>query len=154
PAGQGTSIRFFPIMSRLEDQILAALAKKNYQPLKPKALARKLGIPSRQYLDFRQTLRELVRQKRVEMGKNHTVRPAQPHGTVTGIYRRAPAGHGFVRPHVIDGKAGPEILIREENALDAATGDEVLVRLTRKPSRPDLGPVGEVFRVLERATRQ
>src|SRR5262249_33094031 len=36
----------------------------------------------------------------------------------------------------------------------AATGDEVLVRILRKPSRADLGPRGEILQVLERATRQ
>src|SRR5206468_2779310 len=99
-------------------------------------------------------LREMVQQGRLIIGKNHTVRPTPPHGTVTGIYRKTSTGTGFVRPHVIDGHAGPEILIREENALDASTGDEVLVRITRKPSRPDLGPVGVILQVLERATRQ
>ena len=55
---------------------------------------------------------------------------------------------------LIDGHAGPEIRIREDDALDAVTGDEVLVRITRKPNRPDQAPVGEILRVLERATRQ
>jgi ribonuclease R len=141
-------------MSKLEDQILAALSRKNYEPLKPRALARKLGVPSSQYSDFRHTLHDLVQQKRVEIGRNHTIRPAQPHGTMTGIFRRTSTGSGFVRPHLIDGQAGPDIIIREDHALDASTGDEVLVRITRKPSRPDLGPSGEVLRVLERATRQ
>src|SRR5438876_6700273 len=138
----------------LEEQILAAVARKAYQPLKPKALARKLGLPAKDYGSFRWTLRELVKQGRLIVGKNHTVRPTPPHGTVTGIYRKTSTGTGFVRPHVIEGQAGPEILVREENALDASTGDEVLVRITRKPSRPDLGPAGEILQVLERATRQ
>jgi ribonuclease R len=141
-------------MPNLEEQIVSVLARKSYQPLKPKALARKLGVPSSQYSEFRHALRSLVKKNRAEIGKNHTVRPIQPHGTVTGIFRRTGSGFGFVRPHAIDGHAGPEILIREANALDASTGDEVLVRITRKPSRPDLGPVGEILRVLERATRQ
>src|SRR5438445_1147274 len=141
-------------MPNLEEQIVSALARKSYQPLKPKALARKLGLPSARYAEFRQALRSLVKQNRAEMGKNHTVRPTQPHGTVTGIFRRTTSGFGFVRPHAIDGHAGLEILIREGNALDASTGDEVLVRITRKPSRPDVGPVGEILRVLERVTRQ
>src|SRR5215467_11978717 len=135
-------------------QILAAVARKTYVPLKPKALARKLSVPSKQYGDFRRALRELLSQGRVEIGKNHSVRAARPHGTVTGIYRRTGTGTGYVRPHVIDGKAGPEVMIREGDALDAATGDEVLVRITRKPSRPGLGPVGILLQVLERATRQ
>ncbi len=138
----------------LEEQILSAVARKNYQPLKPKALARKLGLSAKEYSQFRWTLRELTKQGRLVIGKNHTVRPTPPHGTVTGIFRRTSAGFGFVRPHVIDGQAGAEILIREENALDAVTGDEVLVRITRKPSRPNLGLSGEILQVLERATRQ
>jgi ribonuclease R len=137
-----------------EETILAALAKKNYQPLKPKALARKLGVPASQYVNFRRALKNLVSQKRIEVGKNHTVRPVQPHGTVTGTYRATSAGFGFVRPHPGDGTAGPEIYIAEGRALDAATGDDVLVRILRKPNRRDLGPSGEILRVLSRATHQ
>jgi ribonuclease R len=138
----------------LEEQILAAVARKTYQPLKPKALARKLGLPDKEYSGFRWTLRELVKQGRLVLGKNHTIRPTPPHGTVTGIYRRTSTGSGYVRPHAVDGQAGPEIFIRQDNALDAATGDEVLVRIVRKPNRPNLNPSGEILQVLERATRQ
>jgi ribonuclease R len=141
-------------MTDLEEQILAALQRKTYQPIKPKALARRLGISAAQYADFRRALRTLVRQGRAEIGKNHLVRPAQQLGTVTGIFRRTAGGFGFVRPHAIDGKAGPEIMIREAAAGDAVTGDEVLVKITRKPSRPDLGPSGRIVEVLERATQQ
>jgi ribonuclease R len=141
-------------MPDLEAQILAAVSRKSYQPVKPKALARKLGVPADEYGDFRRALRALVKQGRVEIGKGHTVRNAAPHGTVTGIYRRTGSGSGFVRPHAIDGKTGPEVFIAEGNALDAVTGDEVLVRITRKPRRPDLSPIGVVLEVLERATRQ
>jgi ribonuclease R len=141
-------------MATLQEKILTALSRKNYQPLPPKRLARKLGLPASQYGAFRGALADLIGQHRVEVGKDRTVRPARPHGTVTGIYRKAGSGSGFVRPHPIEGRAGPEILIRPDDALDAATGDEVLVRITRKPSLPGLGPVGRIERVLERATRQ
>jgi ribonuclease R len=141
-------------MPNLEAQILAAVQRKNYEPLKPKALARLLQVPASQYAAFRQVLRDLIKQKRLIIGKNHTVRPAPPHGTVTGVYRGTAAGFGFVRPHVSDGTIGPEVYISDGKALDAATGDSVLVKITRKPSRPGLGPSGEVVSVLERATRQ
>jgi ribonuclease R len=141
-------------MPDLEAQILAALAKKNYQPLKPKALARKLNVSSSRYADFRRALRSLAKDQRLEIGKNHTVRPAQPHGTVTGIYRSTTAGFGFMRPHPVEGNAGPEVYIPESKKLDAATGDEVLVRILRKPNQRRLGPSGEILRVLERATHQ
>jgi ribonuclease R len=142
------------LMPSLEDQILAAISRRNYQPLKPKALARKVGVTAPEYGDFRRALRALHRDGRIEMGKNHTVRPAPPHGTLTGTYRRTSTGLGFVRPHLIEGQSGAEVRIPEAHSLDAATGDTVLVRLTRKPNRPDMLASGHILRVLERATRQ
>jgi ribonuclease R len=141
-------------MADLTQQILAAVGRKSYQPLKPKALARKLGVPSDQYADFRRALRDLLKQGRVEPGKNHTIRPASGHTTVAGIFRKTSTGTGYVRPHLAEGQAGPEIRIREEDAGDAATGDEVLVRIVRRSRLPDVGPTGKVIEVLERATRQ
>jgi ribonuclease R len=140
-------------MPSYEDQILAAVSHRNYQPLKPRALARKLGVPTPQYPAFRSALRDLLHQGRLELGRNHAVRAIPPHGTVTGTYRRTGTGIGFVRPHLIEGQVGTEIRIAEEDALDAATGDTVLVKITRKPNRPDMNPLGRVLRVVERATR-
>jgi len=141
-------------MPDLESQILAVIGRRSYEPLKPKALARKVGVPQAKYAHFRTALRDLIKQGRAEFGKNHTVRAARPHGTVSGTFRRASTGVGFVRPHPVDGKAGLDILIREGDTLDASTGDTVVVRITRKPGRSDLGPVGEVLSIVERATRQ
>jgi ribonuclease R len=142
------------MMPPFEEQILAAISRRNYEPLKPKALARKIGVTAPQYADFRRALRSLHRDGRIDMGKNHTVKPKPPHGTVTGTYRRTGSGLGFVRPHLLEGQAGAEIRIKEEHALDAATGDTVLVRLTRKPNRPNQRASGQIVRILERATRQ
>src|SRR5437868_5104088 len=110
-------------MPDLAEQILTAVAHKSYHPLKARALARKLNVPTDRYRDFRRVLRELIEQHRIEIGRNQTLRAAQPHGTVTGVFRKTAAGFGFVRPHLVDGQAGPEILIREADVLDASTGD-------------------------------
>jgi ribonuclease R len=141
-------------MPSFEEMILAAVARRGYHPLKPKALARKLGVPAPQYPVFRQALRDLLKQGRLELGRNHAVRATPPHGTVTGTFRRTSTGLGFVRPHFVEGQSAAEIRISEENTRDAASGDSVLVKITRKPNRPDMNPVGEILRVLERATRQ
>jgi ribonuclease R len=141
-------------MADLSEQILSVLRRSNYTPLKPKALARKLGVAAPQYPEFRRALRSLLREGRIQLGKNQTIRPAPPHGTVVGTFRRTGTGTGFVRPHPIEGRTGPEVRIDEADVLDAATGDTVLVRVTRKPSRRDIPPQGKVVRVLERATRQ
>src|SRR4051794_27798705 len=95
------------------NRILAAVGRGKYQPLKPKALARKIGIVPSDYANFRKVLGELVDQGRIEISKSHAVRAVQPHGTVTGTYRRASTGVGFVRPHLVEGQASPEIRIGE-----------------------------------------
>ena len=141
-------------MPSLEDQILSAIARRSYEPLKPKALARKLGVTAPQYADFRRALQSLHRDGRIEMGKSHAIKAKQPHGTITGTYRRTSSGLGFVRPHLIEGQSGAEIRIKEDRSLDAATGDSVLVHLSRKPIRPDQLASGEIVRILERATNQ
>ena len=85
-------------MADLSDQILAHVRKRTYQPLKPKALARKLGVSTPQYDDFKRALRKLLRVKVLEFGKNHTIRGLAPHGSITGTFRRISIGGGFVRP--------------------------------------------------------
>jgi ribonuclease R len=139
-------------MPDLASQIVAALSARGYSPVKPKALARRLGLTTEQYAHFRKTVRDLVQQGRVEFGSNHTLRPVQPHGSVTGTFRRTAAGDGYVRPHAIDGQPGPEIFVREEDTRDAATGDEVAVRITKRPKGDP--PAGVILRVMERATKQ
>ncbi|MCI0738506.1 MAG: ribonuclease R, partial [Gemmataceae bacterium] len=141
-------------MNELEKEILAAVAQPSYHPLKPKALARKLGLSANQYVQFKGSLRALLRNGRIEIGKGNAVRPVAAHASVTGIFRKTSGGFGFVRPHAVDGAQGPEIFIPEEAVGDAVTGDEVLVRIRSASGKRGLGPRGEIFRVLERATRQ
>jgi ribonuclease R len=141
-------------MPDLSDRIVEYVGKRSYQPLKAKALARRLGVGQPEYRAFRQALRDLVKLGRVTFGKNHVIRPAMPHGTVTGTFRRAAAGFGFVRPHATEPGPGEDIYIPLAAVGDAANGDEVLVRIVRKSRHPGQGPQGEVLRVLERATHQ
>jgi ribonuclease R len=136
-----------------EDLILGALAQKNYQPVPPKALARKLGVPAPEYPAFRKVLRRLHKQGRIDFGRNHSVRQVSPHGTATGVFRKAAGGFGFVIPHAVNGKTGRDIFIPERATLDASSGDTVLVRIRRKPSGDD-NPTGEIVEVLERGTQQ
>jgi ribonuclease R len=137
-------------------EILAHVRRESYQPLKLKALARKLGVPSADYREFRDRVKALIQQGRLELGKNRTIRQPDPHGTVTGVFRGIRAGGGFVRPHIAAG--GPavadDIYITRDSAKDAATGDEVLVRVTKKPSRPGRNPEGQILDIIERATHQ
>jgi ribonuclease R len=141
-------------MNDLATKILALVSKASYQPVKPKSLARTLGVPAPEYIHFKKVLKDLIREGRLELGKNQTIRAVGPHGTVTGIFRKAGGGFGFVRPHPMEGKAGVDVFIPENDVGDAVTGDEVLVRIRKKPKSANLGPSGEIVRVLARATNQ
>ena len=139
-------------MADLLSRILHTVTAQSYTPIKAKALFKRLNLGEEVYPEFRKTVRELVRTGRLTVGRNNTIRATDPHGTVTGTYRRTQAGHGFVRPHVVDGVFKPEVFIREDKALDAATGDEVLCRITRQATNIK-DAAGEIVSVLERATR-
>lgn len=132
--------------------ILAELSRKGYVPLKPKQLAKKLEVGESQYAEFRKALKSLLSDGRIEQGKNNQLRPADQFGSVVGIYRRAKNGHGYVRPHATDANPVADIFIREGRERDASTGDEVMVKLTRRASGMR-DAAGEVIRVLVRATR-
>lgn len=139
-------------MADLTSRVLHELAQKDYEPLKPKALARKLNIGDDRYPEFRKLLKGLIKDGRIEQGKNNVLRSADQFGSIMGIYRRTNAGHGFVRPHSVDGVPAPDLFIREGKERDASSGDEVVVRLTRRASATR-DAAGEIIRVVNRATR-
>jgi ribonuclease R len=139
-------------MTDLLSRIVHTVTSQSYTPLKAKALFKRLNLGEDQYPEFRKLVRELVRTGRLAVGRNQTLRAADAHGTVTGTFRRTQAGHGFVRPHPVDGVFKPDVFIRQDKSLDAATGDDVLVRITRQATQVK-DAAGEIVRVLERATR-
>ncbi|MCS7015714.1 MAG: ribonuclease R [Gemmatales bacterium] len=143
-------------MKNLAEMILQYVQRPNYQPVKVKVLARRLGIAAEDYAEFRRTVKTLMRQGQLSWGRNHVVRLAsaepQEGATVVGIFHKTAAGFGFVRPHGVEKYSPREIFVAPGDVGDAATGDEVLVRLTRRPKGTDRGPAGRIVRVIERAT--
>jgi len=142
-------------MSDLQTRIISLLAQANYHPLKPKALARKLGVTTGEYENYKTVLKTLIDEGRVEIGKGNAVRQLGAHGTtITGIFRKAQAGFGFVRPNPDEGHKFTEVFIPEESIRNATTGDVVQVRLRPSRQRHERGPKGDIIRILERSTRQ
>jgi ribonuclease R len=85
-------------------------------------------------------------------------RPRSPTGRgsddgVVGVFRRAAAGYGFVRP--LDAPAGDrsaDVHIPVISALDAVSGDTVRVRLSRSRDAGRPGLAGEIIEVVKRRT--
>ncbi len=146
------------MLSELEEKILKHVSAEEYQPVKPRVLAKQLNLAPDQAADVRRAVKRLSKQLKIKYGANHVVYP--PSGgkanEIVGKFQRAAAGYGFVRPsgtHHSMGKTR-DIYIPESRTRDAATGDVVLVTTGRKPQRQEDRIRGEIVRILERRTHQ
>lgn len=212
----------------LEERVLAHVSRPEYRPVKPKVIAKQLGLDDEGFASLKTSIRRLVKSHALRWGPRHLVmtpkadvqdkakhaeppsapplvvqrlgikmperktdladqaneaprapkksREAKPvasseempvaakkksssahHSEITGIFRRVASGNGFVRPSNRERPAdrADDIFIPREETRDAASGDTVVVRLTRSrvgPKGPRQG--GMIVEVLERDTHQ
>ncbi|MCA9214641.1 MAG: RNB domain-containing ribonuclease, partial [Planctomycetales bacterium] len=145
--------------SDFEQTILRYVGRSNYQPVKPRVILKKLGVPDDLKTEFKRALKQLVKKGRITYGKNHLVLPVKPdkNAGIVGKFRRNRAGFGFVRP---DGTAtsagrGEDIFIPTDKTGDAANNDVVRIRMMKRGVRNgEMRYAGEVIEVIERATHQ
>ncbi len=158
----------------LERRILEHVGRPGYQPVKPRVIAKKLGLPVDQRGLVRRIVKKLVRRNQVVYGSNHLVYPVvatTEKGTATGSsdaprsksktrnvvgrFQRAQAGFGFVRPEgtARDKGRDDDIFVPAEATLDAVTGDVVEIELSRKRGR--FGQfTGTIVEIVKRQTHQ
>jgi ribonuclease R len=162
--------------SELETAVLEFVRRPNYKPAKPRAIAKKLGLDENATDRLRAAVKSLVKSGQIAYASNHLLVPvaatskttSESAGAghvsrkqfagerVTGVFRRMSAGYGFVRP---DGAArgadrSGDIFIAANHAGDAASGDTVLVAVSRKRDIRRGNPEGEIIEILERDTHQ
>jgi len=144
----------------LESLLLGFVTRPGYQPIKPRTIAKKLGLAKDRVPELRRTVKRLVRQGKIAYGSKHLVKavsgaPSAPKNILTGTFRRTSAGFGFVRPKnlAVAKKLGEDIYVSEKRSKDAASGDVVAVRLKRK-REPDDRLRGEIVEIVDRDTHQ
>ncbi len=143
----------------LEAAILKYVGRSSYQPIKPKILAKKLGMEEH-VVEVRRAIKKMVKRGQLALGSNNVVRMPQQGeiNRVVGIFQRMPEGYGFVRPRgtgltgVREKDRESDIYVAVENARDAATGDLVVVKLSR--SGPRGRTEGYIVEILERETNR
>ena len=138
-------------MSHYEDKVLGLVARPDYRPLTLKAMSRRFKVGVEEYAEFRSAVKGLVKAGRLDVGKDKTLRKAGAPGAIVGTFRRTSKGFGFVRPAKAQGR-GHDIFIPPDAGLDASTGDEVAVAITRRAHTPGFNNEGRVIRVLARAS--
>ena len=140
-------------MTDMTTRILEALGRPSYSPIKPKVLFKRMNLDEDLYPEFRKTARALVHEGKVVQGRNNTLKLGETISALLGTYKRTAGGKGFVR---LDTKPGegflPDVLIRDGRELDAANGDRVMVKLSRKSTNLE-NAKGEIIKIVERGTR-
>jgi ribonuclease R len=139
-------------MTQFIDALQKRLADPEYRPLTVKTLARRLKVPPEDYAEFRAAVKALVKEGRLHLSKDKTVR-GKPDmgGLVIGIYKRSAKGFGFVKPHHAKEKSD-QIFIPVDAGRDASSGDEVAVKITKRPKSPGMNLEGRVVQVVARAS--
>jgi len=135
---------------KIQQQILAVLARKDYRPLDKNGLAKTLGRKSGVRMGLNQALRDLERAGEIaRIRKNRFVLPAEA-DLVAGKVSIHQAGYGFLIPEK-PGEA--DIFIAAENTGTAMHGDRVVARISQDApyGRIRGRREGRVIRILERA---
>ncbi len=161
----------------LRARILAHIRHPNYKPVKPKVIAKQLELDEDMFRHLKRAIKRMVKSGELAWGSKHLVHapkvaaPVIPTITkpvdqkqhakhagdrIIGVFRRAAAGFGFVRPAGTPREAERtlDIFIDRNDTLDAASGDTVAVKLGRKPRRGRDQPGGEIVEVIERETHR
>jgi len=149
------------ISPELAAKILAFVHAADYRPCKPRQIAEGLGIDEDQYPEVRRTIKRLVQQGQLAYGGNHLVsRPNEPGAgiakTITGHFRHAVGGFGFVRPTISPSETEiPEdLFIPPGQTLGALDDDLVEVQIQRGHDYRREGLEGSILKILQRARRQ
>src|ERR1051325_3820650 len=85
-----------PAARKLEPLVLAHLSRPNYQPVKPRVIAKQLKLPGEQHKALKLCIKRLVQQGKAIYGNGHLVRPVT-RGQGSGV-RDQKAGGGRKPP--------------------------------------------------------
>lgn len=148
----------------IQSRILSHLQSQNYQPARPRHLARDLEMHADEhYPAFREALRGLMDQGRVVLGQRGCLVLPTAHARVPGrgkshatefigTYSHNRRGFGFVTPD--DPTAKEDIFIPPGENNGALTGDKVRIRVSPREGRDRDGKAlfaGKVVEIVERS---
>jgi ribonuclease R len=137
-------------MDDLADRVMHRVAEPAYKPVTLKALSRQFNVAADQYAQFRATIKRLIRDGKLDVGRDKTLRRPETAGMIVGSFRRTAKGFGFVRPD--NAAKGDDIYIPSSAARDASSGDQVAVTLTGRSRHRGLNREGRIERILARAS--
>ncbi|MDT8369190.1 MAG: ribonuclease R [Longimicrobiales bacterium] len=127
-----------------EAALLGVIRNSRRGPMKPKAVARALDLPTQKYRALKARLAELAQSGRLYRVKGGRYAVPERISLVTGRVSLIRRGDGFVRSE----ESGDEVFVPQRDLDSALDGDRVVVRVESHP--PGRKPVGRVIRILTR----
>lgn len=128
--------------------ILEELGRPDYTPMRTKELARALGIPKRDYRDFRDCLKTMARSEKVVRKRGTRWALPAPERRLEGSLTITRSGPGFLAP---DDTRLDDVYIPEQELGTALHGDRVAV-VMEHPEGHGYRQYGRVVEVLERGS--
>ncbi|MCY2928572.1 MAG: ribonuclease R [Planctomycetota bacterium] len=113
--------------------ILKYLAEQEGKGVKPKHLARQIGVTDEEYGAFRESVKALRDAGRVVMGAGDSMTLPAMSNRVTGTFRANRKGFGFVIPDSPNSHG--DLFISPEGVCGAMTGDTVAARVLERGKR-------------------
>jgi len=136
---------------RYVEAIVKYLSSRDYQPLKPRQLARQMGIAEAEYATFRNAVKRLRDAGRIVLGAKNALTLPEIANYVTGKYRPNPRGFGFVIPDTPNSHG--DLFIPPGAAGDALSGDTVRARVAKRGKQAgQMRYAGQIVEILQRGT--
>jgi ribonuclease R len=138
---------------RFQEAIIKYLAGRNYQPLKPRQLARTMGVGEEDYGSFREAVKRLRDSGRVVLGSGNALTLPEMSNRVVGTLQANPRGFGFVQPETPN--AHGDLYIPAEEMRGAMDGDQVVARVVKRGKRGgEMLYSGRITEILKRGATQ
>lgn len=154
---------------KLEKLVLDLVLSDNYQPLRPKAIAKKLKLLDEER-EVKRTIKRLIKKGQLAYGPKHLVirskvkpeannhskaKAARKTDEIIGKFRRVAAGFGFVTPTESTATdRSDDIFIPKTKTDDAADLDIVKIRVSKRRNGRDSRSTGRVIEIIERHTHR
>jgi len=137
--------------NKYSSAIIEFLSKKDNLNIRPRKLARMMGISEREYDEFRSAYKQLRDMGRLVKGARNTITLPEPADTMVGRFSATQRGFGFVSPLAPDSRE--DLYVPADRTFGAMSGDLVVARVVRQGKRGGRTLLsGEITEIKERAS--
>ena len=115
-------------------------------------MSRRFEVGPEDYAEFRSAVKALVREGRLDLAKDKTLQqPDRLGARSSGSSSGRPRGSGS-SGRTSRRRRPTRSSSRAKAGRDASSGDEVVVKITKRPKGPGMSPEGRIVQVLARAS--